>query len=98
MERDNQKPSRQADKIAILGRKTLLAHVNFTNLKQALEEVQAMVQTPIDQFGGINVLVNLAGYPARGEWNKRFLDLTPEDFFKPIDVANLSERSCALKP
>ena len=84
-----------ADKIAILGRKTLLAHVDFTNLKQALEEVQAMVQNTIDQFGGIDVLVNLAGYPARGEWNKRFLDLTPEDFFKPINVDLFGTFLCA---
>jgi NAD(P)-dependent dehydrogenase (short-subunit alcohol dehydrogenase family) len=30
--------------------------------------------------------VNLAGYPARGEWNKRFLELTSEDLLKPINV------------
>ena len=74
------------DKIATLDRKVVLAHVDFMNLKQAPEEVQTMVQKTIDQLGGIDVLVNLAGYPATGEWNKRFLDLTPEDFFKPINV------------
>jgi 3-oxoacyl-[acyl-carrier protein] reductase len=83
----NQSEARQtADKIAALGRKELLAHVDFGNPKHAPEEVQSMIQKTIDQLGRIDVLVNLAGYPAKGEWNKRFLDLTPEDFYKPINV------------
>lgn len=41
------------------------------------------------------MLVNLAGYPARGEWNKPFLDLTPEDFFKPINVDLYGSFLCA---
>lgn len=84
-----------ADRIVALDRKALLAHVDFTNLKQAPEEVQTMVQKTIDQLGGIDVLVNLAGYPAKGEWNKRFLDLTPEDFFKPINVDLFGTFLCA---
>jgi 3-oxoacyl-[acyl-carrier protein] reductase len=84
-----------ADKIAALGRKTLLAQVDFTNITQTPEEVLAMVKETIDQFGKVDVLVNLAGYPARGEWNKRFLDLTPEDFFKPINVDLYGSFLCA---
>jgi 3-oxoacyl-[acyl-carrier protein] reductase len=94
--RSNRSEAQQlADKITALGRKTLLAHVDFTNLTQTPEEVQAMVKGAIDQFGRIDVLVNLAGYPARGEWNKRFLDLTPEDFFKPINVDLYGTFLCA---
>lgn len=78
-----------------LGRKALLAHVDFTDVKRAPEEVQLMVKKTIDEFGKVNVLVNLAGYPARGEWNKRFLDLTPEDFFKPINVDLFGTFLCA---
>ena len=75
-----------ADKIRDLGRKVVLAKVDFTDVKQAPDEVYGMVEQTVKQFGRIDVLVNLAGYPARGEWNKRFLELTPEDFFKPLNV------------
>jgi 3-oxoacyl-[acyl-carrier protein] reductase len=84
-----------ADEITALERKAVLARVDFTNLKQAPEEVRAMVEDAIGRFGRIDVLVNLAGYPAKGEWNKRFLDLTPEDFFKPINVDLFGAFLCA---
>jgi 3-oxoacyl-[acyl-carrier protein] reductase len=75
-----------AEKITSLGRRVLLAQVDFTNIKQSPSEVEKMAEEAIRMFGRVDVLVNLAGYPAKGEWNKRFLDLTPEDFFKPINV------------
>jgi len=75
-----------ADRIRDLGRKVVLAKVDFTDVKQAPDEVHGMVEQTVKELGRIDVLVNLAGYPARGEWNKRFLDLTPEDFFKPLNV------------
>ncbi len=84
-----------ADKIAALGRKAILAHVDFTDVKQAPGEVQKMVDTTIKEFGKVDVLLNLAGYPARGEWNKRFMDLTPEDFFKPLNVDLFGSFLCA---
>jgi 3-oxoacyl-[acyl-carrier protein] reductase len=84
-----------ADKITALGRKTLLSHVDFTNVAQAPGEVQAMVKDTVNRFGKVDLLVNLAGYPARGEWNKRFLDLTPEDFYKPINVDLFGTFLCA---
>lgn len=84
-----------ADKIRALGRTALLAHVGFANVKQAPEEVKLMVDQTIQQFGKVDALVNLAGYPARGEWNKRFLDLTPEDFYKPINVDLFGAFLCA---
>ncbi len=64
----------------------MTAQVDFNNPTRAPEQVKKMVDEAVRQFGGIDILVNLAGYPAKGEWNKRFLDLTPEDFFKPINV------------
>jgi 3-oxoacyl-[acyl-carrier protein] reductase len=84
-----------ADKIAAVGRKAILAHVDFTNVKQAPGEVQEMVDKTITEFGRVDVLLNLAGYPARGEWNKRFMELTPEDFFKPLNVDLFGSFLCA---
>ncbi|OFX15347.1 hypothetical protein A3K71_01960 [archaeon RBG_16_50_20] len=84
-----------ADRISALGRKAILAQVDFTNVKQAPDDVRKMVDETIKTFGRVDVLVNLAGYPAKGEWNKRFLDLTPEDFFKPINVDLYGSFLCA---
>jgi 3-oxoacyl-[acyl-carrier protein] reductase len=84
-----------ADEIAVLKRTAIPVHVDFASVKQAPEEVLAMAEQAISKFGKIDVLVNLAGYPARGEWNKRFLELTPEDFFKPINVDLFGTFLCA---
>ena len=84
-----------ADRISALGRRAILAQVDFTNVKQAPDDVRKMVDETIKTFGRVDVLVNLAGYPAKGEWNKRFLDLTPEDFFKPINVDLYGSFLCA---
>jgi 3-oxoacyl-[acyl-carrier protein] reductase len=75
-----------ADKLAGMGRKTVLAHVNFTDLSESPGQVQEMVNATIREFGKVDVLVNLAGYSAKGEWNKKFPDLTIEDFYKPLNV------------
>ena len=75
-----------AHQIEKLGRKALTAKVNFSDLIAAPTDVDNMVKAAIDTFGRLDFLLNLAGYPAKGEWNKHFLDLTPEDFFKPINV------------
>lgn len=84
-----------AREIAALGRRAIIAQVNFTNRDRAPAEVKNMVDQAIKEFGKVDVLVNLAGYPAKGEWNKRFLDLTPEDFFKPINVDLYGSFLCA---
>jgi len=84
-----------ADKITSLGRKAILAQVDFINVKQAPGEVQRMVDVAIKQFGKVDILLNLAGYPAKGEWNKRFMELTPEDFFKPVNVDLFGSFLCA---
>jgi 3-oxoacyl-[acyl-carrier protein] reductase len=54
-----------------------------------------MVETAVSKFGKVDFLLNLAGYPARGEWNRRFLELSPDDFFKPINVDLFGSFLCA---
>src|SRR5208337_2037850 len=63
-----------ADKLTTSGKKAILAHVDFTDVKGALRQVQEMVDGAVKDFGKVDVLLNLAGYPARGEWNKRFME------------------------
>lgn len=84
-----------ASQITGLGRKTLVARVNFNDVRAAPDEVQNMVDAAVGEFGRVDFLLNLAGYPARGEWNKRFLDVTPDDFFKPINVDLYGSFLCA---
>ena len=84
-----------ADEIRSLGCKALLAHVDFTDVKNSPLAVQDMVDAAIHHFGKIDLLLNLAGYPARGEWNKRFMDISPEDFLKPINVDLFGSFLCA---
>ena len=79
-----------AEKVAMevnrLGREAILAQVNFSNFGDSPRKVEEMVDACVGKFGKVDFLVNLAGYPARGEWNKSFLNLSPEDFLKPIYV------------
>jgi 3-oxoacyl-[acyl-carrier protein] reductase len=75
-----------ADKIAGTNRKAITVQVDFSDVKKAPDQVRDMVDQTIRAFGKVDILLNLAGYPAKGEWNKRFIELTPEDFFKPINV------------
>lgn len=84
-----------ADKLSALGKKTILAHVNFTDLSESPGQVQEMVNATVKEFGRVDVLLNLAGYPARGEWNKKFLELTIEDFYKPLNVDLFGSFLCA---
>ena len=84
-----------ANKIKAIGRSAMIAQVDFTNIQQSPREVQKMVEEGVKRFGKVDALVNLAGYPARNEWNKRFLDLTSEDFFKPINVDLYGSFLCA---
>jgi 3-oxoacyl-[acyl-carrier protein] reductase len=84
-----------AKKITELGSRVMLAKIDFANVRNAPLEVQKMVDTAINKFGRLDILVNLAGYPARGEWNKKFLELTPEDFFKPLNVDLFGSFLCA---
>ena len=84
-----------ADEIGTLGRQVLLAQVDFTNINDSPRKVNEMVDATIGKFRKVDFLVNLAGYPARGEWNKQFLDLATEDFLKPIHVDLLGSFLCS---
>ncbi len=83
------------EKIEAIGRRALLAKVDFNDVKHAQDEVQSMVDSTINEFSRVDILVNLAGYPARGEWNKKLFQLTPEDFFKPLNVDLFGSFLCA---
>ncbi len=84
-----------AEKVRGLGLKSMIAKVDFSDRTRVIEDVKRMCQRAIDELGSIDILVNLAGYPAKGEWNKRLLDLTPEDFFKPLNVDLFGSFLCA---
>ena len=83
------------EKITAMGRKALLARVDFDDISHAEDEVQKMIDLTIKEFNRVDVLVNLAGYPARGEWNKRLFEVTSEDFFKPVNVDLFGSFLCA---
>jgi len=84
-----------AEKITQIGRKALLARVDFDDVSHAEKDVQKMVDFTMKEFNRVDVLVNLAGYPARGEWNKKLFEITTEDFFKPINVDLFGSFLCA---
>ena len=84
-----------ARRIEALSRRSLIARVDFTKTEQVAAEVEGMIKATINQFGRVDVLANLAGYPAAGEWNKKFLELTRDDFYKPIDVDLFGSFLCA---
>jgi 3-oxoacyl-[acyl-carrier protein] reductase len=84
-----------AREINSLGHEALLAQVNFIDVKESPRQVQEMVDAAVSKFGKVDFLLNLAGYPAKGEWNRRFLDLSPDDFFKPVNVDLFGSFLCA---
>ncbi|MGA2628139.1 MAG: SDR family oxidoreductase [Candidatus Bathyarchaeia archaeon] len=84
-----------AREINSLGHEALLAQVNFSDVKESPRQVQSMVETAVSKFGKVDFLLNLAGYSAKGEWNRRFLELSPDDFFKPINVDLFGSFLCA---
>ena len=94
--RSRESEARQlVEQITEIGHKALLARVDFDKIRHAEDDVQRMVDITIEELGRVDVLVNLAGYPARGEWNKKLSDVTSEDFFKPINVDLFGSFLCA---
>ncbi len=83
------------EEIRGIGVKALAAKIDFADSNRAEVEARSMMEQAIREFGNIDVLVNLAGYPAKGEWNKRFLDLTLEDFRKPLDIDLMATFICS---
>jgi len=86
---------RLADEVEKLGSEVIVSRVDFLDARGAPYEVNEMIEATVKRFRRVDILVNLAGYPAKGEWNKKFLDLTSEDFFKPINVDLFGSFLCA---
>jgi len=84
-----------AQEISNLGRRALVARVDFNDFKASPQMVNEMVDLTMKEFRRVDILVNLAGYPAKGEWNKSLLDLTPDDFLKPVYVDLFGSFLCA---
>lgn len=78
-----------------LGVEAIAAHVDFSNYKKAPFEVKRLVKSAMRSFKRIDALVNLAGLPAKGLWNKRFNQITVDDFFLPLQVDVYSTFLCA---
>jgi len=94
--RSRESEARQlVDEITRMGRKALLARVDFEDVGRAEVEVQRMVDLTVKEFNRVDALVNLAGYPARGEWSKKLLEVTAEGFFKPLNVDLFGSFLCA---
>jgi 3-oxoacyl-[acyl-carrier protein] reductase len=89
-----------AREISDLGHRGLLARVDFYDFRNSPQMVQEMVDLTVGKLGTVDILVNLAGYPAKGEWNKTLMDLTPDDFLKPLYVDLFGSFLCsrALAP
>jgi 3-oxoacyl-[acyl-carrier protein] reductase len=92
--RSNEESKALQEEVATVGRRAILARVDFTDMKHVQSEVQNMVDLTIREFRRVDILVNLAGYPAR-EWNKKLFELTAEDFFKPLNVDLFGSFLCA---
>jgi 3-oxoacyl-[acyl-carrier protein] reductase len=69
--------------------------VDFVHIETAQAEVERLVTGAIGTFGRVDLLVNLAGYPAKGLWNKSFLELTTDEFLKPFYVDTGSAFLCS---
>jgi len=74
------------NEIKKIGADGMIVKIDFSNFNTVEKEIEEMVEKTIKRFGKIDILVCLHGYPAKGEWNKKYLDLKKEDFYKPLDV------------
>ena len=71
-----------ADEIKVMGGKAIVARADVTNTK----EVRQMVNTALDEFGAIDILVNVAGGASRGKGRGHFHEV-------PEEVLELCHRS-----
>ena len=73
-----------ADEIKAMGRKAIAIKADVTKT----EEIRQMVKTTLDEFGGVDILVNVAGGAARGE-GRGFFHETTEQVWASIISVNL---------
>lgn len=73
-------------KIKARGGRAISAKADLSNIRKTAADAKGLLVKTLKEFGRVDVLVNLAGYPVKGEWNKKFADLSSSDFYKPIDV------------
>ena len=72
-----------AEKVRALGRRSVTIRADLTDPKAC----ETLVQKTVGGLGGLDVVACFAGHPfKREEWNKDFLDLTPADIRRPLDV------------
>ena len=71
-----------ADEIRALGQKVLAMKADVTNSK----EIYQMVQSTLNEFGRIDILVNVAGGPARGDKRTLFHEAEEETWNSVIDL------------
>lgn len=86
---------RLADEVRKQGSEAITAKIDFSNPQTAPAEVEKLVRSTLNSFGRIDVLVNLAGLPTTGLWNKSFLQLSVDEFFKPLQVDVYSTFLCS---
>jgi len=77
---------RVAEQVSEVGSKAITVRVDFSDSRSVEADVEYMVRRTIDEFGEIDILVNLSGASVKGRWVKPALELTREDFYLPIDV------------
>ncbi|TKJ34680.1 MAG: sorbitol-6-phosphate 2-dehydrogenase [Planctomycetes bacterium B3_Pla] len=75
---NTQTAGQAADEIRTVGRRALTCRIDISNIN----EIQAMVDRTVTEFGGIDILVNVAGVAQTG----LFLDLTEQQWDRVIDT------------
>ncbi len=70
------------DQIAQLGGKAIAVETDLARRA----DLQKLVDAAVAEFGGVDILVNNAAATQGSMWNKKFLDLTDEEWLYQFDV------------
>ena len=68
--------------IEAMGRQAIAVKTDLSDRN----DLKALVDTTVERFGGVDILVNNAAVTVSPAWQKRFLDLPLEDWFYQFDV------------